>query len=330
MNRNLPRRLPVVLGLLRVAQAIFPAFAHARQYHFTRVLHRGDQGDDVRALNVRVAGWYPGSRTQSRFRISKHYWAKTEQAVEAFQSFYGLTVDGVAGPEVFAVLDKLGDRDGSTAHFDYSEFVQNRNPACSAKANAYAGTFSGGMVASRKAKRNARHLMWRLEAVRAKGRSNSIGINSGFRSVAYNKCIGGAGLSQHLYGNAADNRMAKIDNRKERLIAERSDFSGVACYSAATHNHFDLRLENAALDSSRFWWWPDRNKKGQDLDENGRPCWGQSSLATASSPTNAVALRTTPAILTMVRDGSATAGSLIPTAAEVQAFEAAGETGRGD
>ena len=320
----------MTIGLLLLAQALFPGLAQAHQYQFTRVLHRGESGPDVRALNVRVAGWYPGSKDQDRFRITEHFWAKTEQAVKAFQSFYGLKVDGIAGPQVFAVLDKLGDADGSTAHFDYSEFVQNKNPACSAKANAYAGTFNGGMVAAGIAKRNVRRVMWRLEALRANGGNNEIGISSGFRSVKYNECIGGAELSQHLYGNAVDNRMAGVDNRKERVIAERSDFSGVACYSTMTHNHFDLRLENTNLQSARFWWWPNRNKKGQDLDETGKPCWGQGKLATTTSPANAVAPRTTTAILTMVRDGSTTAGSLIPSAAEVKAFQAAGETARGD
>lgn len=70
--------------------------------------------------------------------------------------------------------------------------------------------------------------MWRLEAVRKKGGRKSIGIISGFRSVAYNNCIAGARASQHLYGTAADNRMVGVKNRREREIAKRSQIHGIS------------------------------------------------------------------------------------------------------
>ncbi|MGH2730707.1 MAG: D-Ala-D-Ala carboxypeptidase family metallohydrolase, partial [Actinomycetota bacterium] len=72
-------------------------------------------------------------------------------------------------------------------------------------------------------------------------------IDSAFRSVHYNSCVGGASLSQHLYGLAADIRIAGISARRERLIAMRSQIHGIACYADEPHNHLDLRIENRAL-----------------------------------------------------------------------------------
>ena len=166
----------------------------ALAYDFTRDLHPGDTGQDVRALEVRIAGWYP-QKGQVEFKVDRSFDAATSAALRAFQAAYGLQQDGIAGPQTFKVLSSLQDPDGSTAHFNFSEFKQNYNSGCSAKANAYANTFKGGMVSPRRARMYVRRLMWRLEALRAKAGGKPIGINSGFRSVAYNQCIGGASSS---------------------------------------------------------------------------------------------------------------------------------------
>jgi hypothetical protein len=173
------------------------------------------------------------------------------------------------------------------------------------------------MVSARKAKRNVRRLMWRLEAIRTRGGGGTIGINSGFRSVAYNDCIGGARASQHMYGTAADNRMSGITNRRERRLAKRSEMHGIGCYSSLSHNHLDVRMDNRDLASSRFWWWPDRDRKGRDLDAGGRPCWGEKRRKSAGE--------STPSALAAVRAGRPGAGSLVPSPAEIRAFAAAGE-----
>jgi zinc D-Ala-D-Ala carboxypeptidase len=291
------------ISLLVVASSAAPAFA----YPFSRTLKEGDKGRDVLALEIRMAGWYPRADRKSLL-INRRFGNRTTIAVQAFQRHFGLAVDGIAGEATFSVLADLQDKNGSTAHFNWSEFDQNFNPNCSSQANAYAGTFGGGMVAPRRAKRYVRRLMWRLEAVRAKGGSHLIGINSGFRSVKYNQCIGGAGLSQHMYGTAADNRMARVGNRKERNIAKRSQLSGIGCYASLTHNHFDTRIDNRDLPSSRFWWWPERDSKGRDLDANGRPCWGE-------RPRNSTA----------GAGHRLLGGSPVPSPREVRAFAAAGE-----
>lgn len=290
------------------------AASPAAAYPFKRTLARGSRGPDVRALQVRVAGWFPKA-DQTRLPLNGRFGARTARAVTAFQNHYGLTADGVAGPATFSVLRSLQDRNGSTKHFNWGEFVQNHNSGCGSQANAYAGTFGGGKVPAKRVKRNVRRLMWRLEALRAKGGSNAIGISSGFRSVKYNDCIGGAGLSQHLYGTAADNRMTTVKNRRERNLAKRSQLSGIGCYASLSHNHFDVRLNNKDLAAARFWWWPQKDSRGRDLDSEGRPCWGEKAKSTTA------AAGTTAA----VRSGVPGAGSLVPSAQEVDAFERAGE-----
>jgi hypothetical protein len=292
------RALGLIMGFLLVGQlaAALPAAA----YPFKRSLQEGDRGRDVKALEVRVAGWFP-SQDQTSLKINRKFTGRTTMAVTAFQSFYGLTPDGVAGPSTFAVLAGLQDPNGSTTHFNWGEFKQNASSGCSAKANAYAGTFDGGMDSPLKVKRYVHRLMWRLEALRAKGGGHEIGINSGFRSVPYNDCIGGASASQHLYGTAADQRMANVANHTERILAEATDFSGIGCYSQLTHNHFDIRLDNFDLPSSRFWWWPQQNRQGEDLDDQSQPCYGETPVVAAAAAVGRVSVTSPPTRLQVSR-----------------------------
>lgn len=303
------------IGAVVIAGAMLLALAGpAHAYTFTRSLGPEDKGPDVKVLQVRVAGWFP-QNGQQQMPIDGYYGEETVAAVKAFQTFYGLEPDGIAGPSTFAVIDGLEDDNGSTLHFDWKEFKQNRNSNCSAKANAYAGTFKGGMVSPRRTKKNVKRLMWRLEAVRAKAGGKMVGINSGYRSVAYNDCIGGARASQHMYGTAADNRMAEVTNRVQRDLARASQFHGIGCYSSLSHNHFDLRLENAHLEGSRFWWWPDQDAKGRDLADDGRPCWGESTTRPADDSTGDGSIRTL----------GRTEAQLVPTVSYLSVFESSPE-----
>ena len=271
----------MVAGLV----ATGPGPAHA--FEFTKALSTGDVSPEVRALENRIAGWFPKT-DQTAFEIDDRFDGQTRWAVTRFQKHYGLAADGVAGPQVFKVLARLEDPDGSTAHFDYSEFWQKRSSGCSRKANSYAGTFDGGMLPAGKVKKHVKRLMWRLEAVRAKGADNPIGINSGFRSVAYNQCIGGASLSQHMYGTAADTKMASVSNRKQRDIARGSQTYGIGCYSTLSHNHLDLRLQTHVLAAVQSWWWPRQDEWKRDLADDGRPCLGEKKRIAARASTGTV------------------------------------------
>lgn len=262
-------------GVVAVALAalVFSA-APAAAYEWPEALKKGDSGPDVRALQMRVAGWFP-RWDQTFFPIKGDYQGMTVNAVKRFQEHYGLTPDGIAGPSTFEMLDSLEDGDRSTKNFAFSEFHQNSNSNCSKEANSYAGTFKGGMTTRARVKRNVIRLMWRLEALRAKLGDNPIAINSGFRSVAYNRCINGATYSQHQYGTAADLRVVDVSNRLGRNQARRAQVHGIGCYSTLSHNHLDLRMQNRSLPQAKFWWWPDRDVYNRDLSADGRPCYGE-------------------------------------------------------
>ena len=271
-----------IAGCLLLMGAV-PALA----YEWPESLGPGQKGPAVKALQVRVAGWYPDGNKEL-FAIDGVFEDQTVAAVEAFQAHHGLTVDGVVGVAMFKRLNALEDTDGSTEHFDWSEFWQNRNPNCSRRANRYAGTFAGGRVEEEVVRRNVRWLMWRLEALRAKLGDHPIAINSAFRSMAYNECIGGASLSQHMYGTAADLKVLDVANRAARDLGKSSQFHGIACYSSLTHNHFDLRLQNEALREAHYWWWPKRDKVGRDLAEDDEPCWGETKKVNEVGASGAV------------------------------------------
>jgi zinc D-Ala-D-Ala carboxypeptidase len=315
------RYAPICTVICAVAVVLMRA-APAGAFEFKRTLSQGDSGRDVKMLQIRMAGWYPDTG-KHHFPLDGEFGPGTAAAVQAFKTFYGLRADGVANRAVFRILDDLRDPNGSTKHFDFSEFTQNFNPMCGARANSYAGTFQGGMVATARVKRNVRRLMWRLEAVRAKLGGNPVGINSGYRSVTYNDCIGGARASQHIYGTAADNRVANVKNRRARTIAKGSQVHGIGCYASLSHNHFDLRMDNYDLSSTRAFWWPERDRQGRDLDESSRPCWGEVSHR---SPARATAATSTASVIRAVADAVPGAGSLVPSTAEIEAFESAGES----
>jgi zinc D-Ala-D-Ala carboxypeptidase len=310
-ERAFPASVNVIASVIAVVSLIFGLLSpHANAAEARRPLKEGDRGDDVAALQVRIAGWFPEDEHKD-LQENGFFGRRTTKAVTAFKRHYGLDENGIVGPEVYQVLDRLEDADGSTAHFDWVEFVQNKNTRCSDRANRYAGTFKGGPVSASVVKANLKRLMWRLEAVRAKAGDEPIGINSGFRSIPYNRCIGGASLSQHLYGTAADLRIARTNNRHARDIARRSQFGGIGCYSRYSHNHFDLRLENDDLAAARYWWWPKQDGRGRDLADDGKPCYGETS-----SPR--VAARAGRSVLT--------AGAYVPGVLEIERFKATGET----
>ncbi len=82
-----------------------------------------------------------------------------------------------------------------------------------------------------------------------------ISINSGYRSPAYNKRIGGATKSQHLYGNAADIVIGgvtplQVHSRIEQLIKDgKMKNGGLGIYN--TFVHYDVRDTPARWDERR-------------------------------------------------------------------------------
>ncbi|GAA2400757.1 D-Ala-D-Ala carboxypeptidase family metallohydrolase [Streptomyces glaucosporus] len=164
--------------------------AHADEcYTWNRTLSQGMSGQDVAELQIRVSG-YPGYG--GVLAIDGSYGPATAAAVKRFQAAYGLTADGVAGPQTFSRIYALQDADCTPAHFSYGELNQ-----CNS-------TWSGGAVSAATAKRNALVSMWKLEAMRHALGDEPIRVTSGFRSHACNDAVGGASNSRHLYGDGVD------------------------------------------------------------------------------------------------------------------------------
>ncbi|GAB2776750.1 D-Ala-D-Ala carboxypeptidase family metallohydrolase [Amycolatopsis magusensis] len=158
-------------------------------YTWGRTLSQGASGDDVRQLQIRVAG-YPGYG--GVLAIDGQFGAGTKAAVTRFQQAYGLGADGIAGPATFTKIYELQDNDCTPVNFSYDE-LNNCN-----------SDWSGGNVSAATAKANALVSMWKLQAMRHAMGDKGIVVNGGFRSVACNNAVGGATGSRHLYGDAVD------------------------------------------------------------------------------------------------------------------------------
>ncbi|MFI7432146.1 D-Ala-D-Ala carboxypeptidase family metallohydrolase [Micromonospora haikouensis] len=158
-------------------------------YTWGRSLASGATGEDVRQLQIRLAG-YPGYGAV--LGLDGSFGPATRSALIRFQQAYGLSADGVAGPQTFNMLYALQDDDCTPVNFSYAE-LNNCN-----------GDWSGGAVSASTARFNALVSMWKLQALRHALGDQSIRITSGFRSYACNSAVGGASNSRHLYGDGVD------------------------------------------------------------------------------------------------------------------------------
>ncbi|MBB5869148.1 zinc D-Ala-D-Ala carboxypeptidase [Allocatelliglobosispora scoriae] len=189
MRRRLSTLLvTIALALAGAVTIAEPAHADGC-YTWGRSLAQGTSGEDVRQLQIRVSG-YPGYA--SEIGLDGVFGPATKSAVIRFQQAYGLSADGIAGPQTFNQIYALQDNDCTPINFSYAE-LNNCN-----------STWAGGAVSAAQAKANALVTMWKLQALRKALGGPGIVVSSGFRSTACNNAVGGASNSRHLYGDAAD------------------------------------------------------------------------------------------------------------------------------
>lgn len=240
LKRIISRKKIILLGVVLAMIAIFPK-VETLAYNWTRTMTKGSSGNDVKEVQVRVAGWASDSASQKNIKVDGVYGEETKAAVMRFQKAYGLKADGIVGPATQAKLNELEDKDGSTKNFDWSEFYSSDGSG-----------FSSGKVSSTQAKENVRRMMYKLEAMRKKAGNRPIYITSGFRSVSYNNLVKGSSNSMHMYGNAADIKINGKTPYEIQQLAKTCGFSGIIRYS--TFVHIDSRQEYPY--GSTYWYWP--------------------------------------------------------------------------
>ncbi|TDC60588.1 peptidase M15 [Micromonospora sp. KC207] len=255
MRAETLRRAAVAFALTlpgaAVATLVAAPAAHADGcYTWTRDLYEGRSGEDVRQLQIRVAGW---AGRRDIVETDGNYGPKTAAAVRRFQSAYGLPADGIAGPQTYTKLYALQDDDCTPAHFSYSEM----DDGCGR------GGWSGGPLSSAETRDNALRAMWKLEALRRDLGDEPLRVTSGFRSEVCNRQVRGASNSQHLYGNAADLAAPSGSSLCDMALNARDHgFSGIYGPGYPDHEdhvHVDSRRENNddGIPNTTSWSAPD-------------------------------------------------------------------------
>ncbi|MEU8260500.1 D-Ala-D-Ala carboxypeptidase family metallohydrolase [Micromonospora sp. NPDC048999] len=253
MRVNMLKRVILALGLAlpgaAIATVVAPPAAHADGcYTWTRTLSQGRSGEDVRQLQIRVAGW-PAYR--GIVHVNGKYSRETAAAVRRFQSAYGLRADGIAGPSTFKKIYALQHNNCTPKHFRYKQL----DNGCGK------GGWSGGPLSPAATRANALRIMWKLEALVHDLGDKSLTVTSGFRSYGCNRKVGGASDSQHLYGNAADLTSRTSSLCRLARAARRHGFSGIfgpGYPGHSNHVHVDSRRENKASKSAGTTIWSAR------------------------------------------------------------------------
>lgn len=142
---------------------------------------------------------------------------KTRKAVRQLQMDHKLKVDGITGKQTNAKIEELKENAGKngTRNFNINEFRSPDNDSLP----------KDGMDSS---------LLLKLERLRWYVGNRPVIINSGYRTKAYNKKVGGIEKSNHLTGKAADIRVIGVDADKVHSLAL-DIFEGVGKYRNFTH-----------------------------------------------------------------------------------------------
>jgi zinc D-Ala-D-Ala carboxypeptidase len=238
ITRPIPRLLAVLIlfaATLTTSQLVTTIEAHADGcYTWGRTLSQGMTGEDVRQLQIRVAG-YPGYG--AHLATDGDFGPATKAALQRFQSAYGLGADGVAGAATFTKIYALQDDDCTPIHFTYAEL----DDGCGGSG------YDGGPLSEAATKANALQTMWQLEAMRHALGDQALNISSGFRSVPCNNSVGGASNSQHLYGRSAD--LTGVHSFCTLAKQARNHgFGGIfgpGYPGHDNHTHVDIRTSNA-------------------------------------------------------------------------------------
>ena len=177
-------------------------------------------------------------------------------AVRDFQRQVGLTVDGIVGTGTNAkILLMLGNiKVPKTEHFKMTDFISADDTTAVKNGVPYIYYC------------NLQTLMERLEKLQDTLEGSPLVIRSGYRSPAYNKRVGGAAQSQHLFAKAADiyvkDYAMSSFQLAQRLVSDESLvalFGGVGLGSVK-NVHVDIRTAKDAQKPT-IWWYGHKSWK---------------------------------------------------------------------
>lgn len=173
------------------------------------VLKWGSRGQDVVDLQSKLndLGFLCGA-------VDGIFGRLTFDAVISFQITFGIIVDGIVGPQTRGELKKDGQ---VTRNFNVREF---KCPDCGS-----VDTLDRGLILN---------LQWIRDQI-----GRPLCVSSGYRCGPYNAKVGGAPLSQHQYGRAADVYATGVSSKRLAQLAEQVGFNGLFIYSS--HIHVDTR-----------------------------------------------------------------------------------------
>lgn len=201
-------------------------------------LKDGSKGDDVKELQIRVAGWVKSGDVMG---VDGVYGDQTTTAVKNFQKAYKLDATGKADSKTFDKLRDLTDSDCTPIHFTYKEASNNCGKG-----------FTGGQTE----KKNLRRSLWQAEALRHQLGDHPLKVNSGYRDKACNASVNGATNSQHLTGKGIDleplGGSTMCDIAKQSRNAGYGGIFGPGYKGHSNHVHVDHRPDKVWRASQCF------------------------------------------------------------------------------
>jgi len=182
--------------------------------------------------------------------------ADTVKAIWAWQAANGLSADGRVGPRTIEVMgvgmhseeNKQKSENAGQKKTEQTEQTEQADiPQGNVTSHISWAEFQShdGVGVPAELRDNVRALCAELEIIRAAFGGASLSINSGYRSPAWNKHVGGAKNSQHKMGTACDFnisgvRPATVRKKVEELIKEgKVKQGGLGAYAGFTH--YDIR-----------------------------------------------------------------------------------------
>jgi hypothetical protein len=180
-----------------------------------KIMKQGEKGEEVKLLQQFLydIGYEPGT-------ADGDFGNNTKKAVISFQSDAGLTADGIVGEKTWDALDAIRifskKEEGEvylTANFKVKEFASKDGQD-----------------------KLALHLpmVRQLQKIRDHF-GKAVTINSGYRSKAHNKKVGGASNSYHVKGRAFDIVVKGVRPADVARYASEIGIKGIIRYNTFTH-----------------------------------------------------------------------------------------------